>query len=134
MGKYRCLPTQVGLSDKIWGGWLDWWWWLYKQHWLNTLWPKHSSKGFISLGHVWLFAIPWIAAHQAYVHGILLTKILEWVVISYSRGSSGPRDRTWISSIAGRFFTVWFTREAILYVLHTNKVDVNHIIFTDKGT
>ena len=79
MGKYRCLPTQVGLSDKIWGGWLDWWWWLYKQHWLNNLWPKHSSKGFISLGHVWLFAIPWIAAHQAYVHGLLLAKILEWV-------------------------------------------------------
>ena len=42
------------------------------------------------------------------VHGILQVRILEWVAISSSRGSSGPRDQTHIccgSCIAGRFFT-----------------------------
>ena len=37
-------------------------------------------------------------------HGILQARILEWVVISFSRGSSRPRDRPWVSCIAGRFF------------------------------
>ena len=32
--------------------------------------------------------------------------------MSFSRGSSRPRDRTQVSCIAGRFFTVWATREA----------------------
>ena len=46
------------------------------------------------------------------VPGILQARILEWVAISFSRGSSWPRDQTGISCIAGRFFTVWATREA----------------------
>ena len=39
-------------------------------------------------------------------HRILQAGILEWVAIFFSRGSSQPRDRTWVSHIAGRFFTV----------------------------
>ena len=39
------------------------------------------------------------------VHGILQARILEWVAISFSRGSSRPRNWTWVSCIAGRFFT-----------------------------
>ena len=39
------------------------------------------------------------------VHGIFQARILEWVAISPSRGSSQPRDRTLISCIAGGFFT-----------------------------
>ena len=39
-------------------------------------------------------------------------KVLEWVAISFSRGSSGPRHRTQVSCIAGRHFTLWATREA----------------------
>ena len=46
------------------------------------------------------------------VHGILQARVLEWVAIPFSRGSSRPRDQTWVSHIAGRFFTVWVTREA----------------------
>ena len=46
------------------------------------------------------------------VHGILQAKILEWVAISFSRGSSWPRDRTQVSRIAGRCFNLWATREA----------------------
>ena len=46
------------------------------------------------------------------VHGIFQTRILEWVVISFSRGSSQPRDWTLVSHIANRLFTIWATREA----------------------
>ena len=45
------------------------------------------------------------------VHGILQARILEWVAILFSRGSSQSRDWTLVSCIAGRFFTVWATRE-----------------------
>ena len=45
------------------------------------------------------------------VHGILQTRILEWVAISFSRGSSQPRDWTGVACIAGRLFTIWATRE-----------------------
>ena len=46
------------------------------------------------------------------VHGILQARILEWVAISFSRGSSQPRDWTRVSCIAGRRFILWATREA----------------------
>ena len=46
------------------------------------------------------------------VHGILQARILEWVVMPSSRGSSQPRDWTQVSGIAGKFFAVWVTREA----------------------
>ena len=47
------------------------------------------------------------------VHGILQARVLEWVAISSSRGSSQPRDRTQVSHIAGRCFNLWATREAM---------------------
>ena len=46
------------------------------------------------------------------VHGIFQARILEWVAIPFSRGPSQPRYRTLVSCMAGRFFTVWATREA----------------------
>ena len=49
------------------------------------------------------------------VHGILQARILEWVAVPFSRGSSQPRGRTQVSRIAGRFFTSWATREAQEY-------------------
>ena len=51
------------------------------------------------------------------IHGILQTKILEWVTISFSRGSSQPRDRTWVSCIAGRRFNLWATRKARKFIV-----------------
>ena len=45
------------------------------------------------------------------VHGIFQAIVLEWVAISFSRGSSRPRDRTRVSPIVDRSFTVWATRE-----------------------
>ena len=46
------------------------------------------------------------------VHGILQARILEWVAMSFSRGSSWPRDWTQVSHITSRFFPVWATGEA----------------------
>ena len=43
-----------------------------------------------------------------------LPRILEWVAIPFSRGSSQPRDRTWVSCLVGRFFAIWATREALV--------------------
>ena len=54
------------------------------------------------------------------VHEIFQTRILEWVAISFSRGSSQPRDQTQVFCTAGRFFTNWATREA-LGSITTNK-------------
>ena len=46
------------------------------------------------------------------VHGILQARILEWIDISFSRGSSRPRDQTQVSCIGGRRINLWATREA----------------------
>ena len=50
------------------------------------------------------------------LHGILQARILEWVAMPSSRGSSQPRDQIQVSCIAGRFFTIWTSREALLSV------------------
>ena len=47
------------------------------------------------------------------IHGILQARILEYVYISFFRGSFQPRDQTWVSCIADRLLTVWATREVI---------------------
>ena len=55
------------------------------------------------------------------VHEILQARILEWVAISSSRGSSQPRNRncvSCVSCIAGRFFTYWGIREALVTCCH----------------
>ena len=55
------------------------------------------------------------------VHGISQARILEWVAILFSRGSSQPRDRTEVSCIAGRFFIAWTTREAYALGISSEK-------------
>ena len=51
------------------------------------------------------------------VHGILQARILEWIAMLFSRGSSWPRDWTQAPALQADFFTVWATREA-LYAEH----------------
>ena len=51
------------------------------------------------------------------VHGILQLRILEWIAIPFSRGSSRPRDQTWVSCIASGLFTTWAIREAFTLIL-----------------
>ena len=45
---------------------------------------------------------------------IFQARTLEWVAISFSRRSSQPRGWTWVSCIAGRFFTIWATRKVLI--------------------
>ena len=58
-------------------------------------------------------------------HGILQARILKWVAIPFSTGSSRPRDWTQVSCMAGRFFTTW----AIWYHLSHLIYTVNQKIF-----
>ena len=46
------------------------------------------------------------------IHGVFQARILEWAAISFSRGSSWPRDETRVSHTAGRLFTIWANRES----------------------
>ena len=57
------------------------------------------------------------------VHGILQARILEWVAMSFSRGSSWLRDQTWVSCIAGRFFTIWATKETRFLLRGISRMD-----------
>ena len=45
------------------------------------------------------------------IHGIFPARILEWIAIPFSRGTSWPGAWTWVSCITGRVFTVCATRE-----------------------
>ena len=71
--------------------------------------------------HSWLILCdPMVCNQLASVHGILHAKILEWVAMSSSRGSSRPRDQTqvsYFSCLGRRFFTTITTWEAI--VIHS---------------
>ena len=59
------------------------------------------------LSRVQLLATPWtVSPPGSSVRGILQVRILEWVAIPFSRGSSKPKDRTQVSRIAGRFFAI----------------------------
>ena len=51
------------------------------------------------------------------VHGILQARILEWVAISFSKGSSWPGDWTQVSHIAGRLFTNWVIRKDLFHCM-----------------
>ena len=70
------------------------------------------------LSYVQLFMTPWTVACQAPLSmGILQGRILEWVAMPSSKGSSQPRDQTQVSlsCITGWFFTNWATREVQEY-------------------
>ena len=66
------------------------------------------------------------------VHGISQATILEWVAISFSRGSSRPRNRIQVSLIVDRCFTIWATREALNY--EDIKTNTNRPVTTTKET
>ena len=60
------------------------------------------------------------------VHAIFQARVLEWVAISFSRGSFWPRDQTRVSHIADRRFTIWTTREATLSSATLQSSEGNH--------
>ena len=68
--------------------------------------------------HVWLFCSPLDCSPPGSpVHGILEARILKWVAMPSSRGSSWPRNQTCVSCIAGGFFTTSITWEAHIIVI-----------------
>ena len=73
--------------------------------------PRSINVKHKLLSHVWLYDPMNCSPPDSYVHGVLQTRILQWVANPFSRGSSQPRDQTWVSCIADRFFTIWATRE-----------------------
>ena len=86
------------------------------QEWLSSLDPTVLNTGLKLLCRVWLGdPTDCITCQAPLSMGILQARILEWVVTA-PRGSFWPRDWTWISCIAGRFFTNWATREATFLV------------------
>ena len=78
----------------------------------------HQLRSCLCLSHSvmsWLFVVPQTVASQNPLSmGIRQARILEWVAVSFSRGSSRPRDQTRMSCITGRFFIIWATRKPSL--------------------
>ena len=64
--------------------------------------------------------------------GILQTRILDWVAIPFSGGSSRPRDQSWVSCIAARFFIIWATRE--VHFWHETMLFLQKFKWTNKPT
>ena len=66
------------------------------------------------------------------VRGIFQARVLEWVAISFPRGSSQPRDRTWVSHIVVRCFTMLkLLRNPIITIkLDSVSSQIFHIYFT----
>ena len=67
--------------------------------------------------------IQWAVAHKAHLSlSILQARTVEWVAMLSSTGSSQPRDRSQVSRIAGKFLTVWATRETLIYIHGASQV------------
>ena len=90
------------------------------------LFPTRERNRCSSLSRVWLFVTSWTVTHQTSVRGILQAGILQWIAIPFCKGSSQPRDWTWVSCIAGKFFTPWAIREA-LKSKYAHLLKINHI-------
>ena len=73
------------------------------------------------LSRVWLCNSINYRVPGSSIRGIFQARVLEWVAIAFSRGSSWPRDQTQVSCIAGRCFTLWVTREAFWLKTTTKK-------------
>ena len=95
-------------------------WWEYKS--MQPLWGTVSQKTenrtimkvkvLVAQSYLTLFDPMDCSLPGSSVHGICQARILECVAIPFSRGSSWPWNQTQVSYLAGRFFTIWATREA----------------------
>ena len=85
-------PLDLKIKIKMWE---RLWRWLCREWWCGLV-----TKSCPTLTTSWT-----VSRQSPLVHGIFQARTLEWVTISFSRGSSWPRDRTRVSCIAGRFFT-----------------------------
>ena len=86
----------------------------------------------LTLSHVWLFSDPMgCSLTGPSVCGILQARIQEWVAISSSRGSSWPRDWTWVSCIGLQILYHWATRKVLWWLCYvlTLQTWTSYIIF-----
>ena len=75
-----------------------------QRHWRNWLWKVKVKVA---------QSCPTLCNPMGYtVHGILQARILEWVAVFFSRGSSWPRNQSQVSCMEGEYFTSWATSEA----------------------
>ena len=80
---------------------------------INKYFSKKNSSFYCKGMHAWSVASvvsdplqPMDCSRQTFLSmGIVQARILQWVAMPFSRGSSRPRDRTYVSCIEGRFFT-----------------------------
>ena len=115
------------------------WWWTGR---LGVLWFMGSQR----VRHDWVIKLNWSKIYlkesevsqsclklcdpmdyklpHSSIHGILQARVLEWVAISFSEGSSEPRDQTQVSRIVGRRFTIWATRK-VLFMWDTVLINRN---------
>ena len=97
-GSHKWKSTSVAGEGDIWDTWLS----------------KLKEKKVKSLSHVWLCDPMDCSLPGSSVQGTIQAIILDWAAISFSRGSSLPRDWTQVSHTAGRLSTIWVTREALV--------------------
>ena len=86
-------------------------------NWIVTLLPKLTRKWkkVLVTQSCWTLCDPKDGSPPgSSVHGIVQARILEWVTIPVSRGSSQPRDRTQVSCIVGRFFIFWAIAQTLM--------------------
>ena len=95
------------------------------------------------LSHVWLWDLMDCSPPGSSVHWILQARILEWITIPFSRGSSWPKDRTCISCIsciAGGFFTTvppgspWVTSNSFPILQLPYLYDLKRNVFSIKSS
>ena len=80
----------------------------------GKLWPAQKSETEVSQSCPTLCDPMDCSWSVSSVHGIFQARVLEWIAISFSRGSSQPRNQTRVSHIAGRRFTIWATRDCCM--------------------
>ena len=78
-------------------------------NWLNEWMTRKWNRSVVS-NSLWFHDSMDCCLPGSSVHGILQARVLEGVAISFSRGSSQPRDRTRVSCIPGRCFNLWASR------------------------
>ena len=72
---------------------------------------------------------PWTVACQTPLSIEFYSKDTEWVAMPFSRGSSWPRERTWVSCMARRLFTIWATKAESI-----NKIVLPHFPVVQNQT
>ena len=84
---------------------------LYQFFIMSMYWVSEVAQSCPTLGDPMNCSLP-----GSSVHGILQAIVLEWIAIPFSRGSSRPRDRTWVFPTVDRRFTLWATREVSHFI------------------